>query len=41
MEIYEEQVSENDVVVLDELDECSIQVINNLRCYKALDIGQS
>lgn len=35
------QVTKNDIVVLDKLDEFSLDIINNFECYKALDIGHS
>lgn len=41
IEYYRGEVTKNDVVILDKLDEFSIEIINNFECYKALDIGNS
>lgn len=35
------QVTKNDVVILDKLDEFSLKIINDFECFKALDIGNS
>lgn len=39
IEYYKNQVTQNDVVILDKLDEFSVSIINDFDCYKALDIG--
>lgn len=41
IEYCRNQVTKNDVVVLDKLDEFSLNIINNFECYKTLDIGHS
>lgn len=41
IEYCRNQVTKNDVVVLDKLDEFSLNIINNFECHKALDIGNS
>lgn len=35
------EVTKNDVVIFDKLDEFSLKIINDFECYKALDIGSS
>lgn len=35
------EVTPNDVVILDKLDEFSLKIINDFECYKVLDIGNS
>lgn len=39
IEYCKNQMTKSDVVILDKLDEFSLNIINNFECYKALDIG--
>lgn len=41
IEYCRSQVTKNDIVVLDKLDEFSLNIINNFECYKVLDTGHS
>lgn len=41
IEYYKSQVSPNDIVVLDKLDDLSLNIIDDFDCYNALDIGHS